>query len=299
MSEPLPSGIFPIDRKPVWLITGCSSGFGRALSAALFAKGVSVIATARNPKTLAHLPDGHDRVLKVALDVTQPETIDAAIAAAVERLGRIDVLVNNAGIGVIGPVEDVTDEQTRLQFEVNVFGLIAVTRAAQPIFRAQRSGMFINFASVAGESSVPSLGIYSASKFAVEGFSEALRDEMAPYGVKVMIVEPGPFNTEWIGKNAVWADRTENFPEVWEYVATMQGAYADRTIVGDPERAAESIIAGAALEPTPFRLPLGDMSLDATRQKSAALVVDLDRLEPLIRNVHYLESPSIIQENAS
>lgn len=278
------------DPQAVWLVTGCSSGFGRALSAALHARATPLVATARNPADLGHLPDAESNLLKVNLDVIRPNTIKRAFDAAMERFGRVDVVVNNAGIGVIGPVEELTDAQTREQFEINVFGLIAVTRAAQPIFRAQRRGLFINFASVAGEASVPSLGIYSASKFAVEGLSEAIRDEMAPFGVGVLVVEPGPFNTEWIGKNAIWADRTDLYPGVWDYVAGMQAAYADRAIVGDPARAAVSILAAAALDPVPFRLPLGDMSLKATRAKSATLVADLDRIEPLIRAVHYADA---------
>lgn len=281
------------DPQAVWLVTGCSSGFGRAITAALHARGTPLVATARDPAALGHLPDGGPDLLKVALDVTRPDTVKAAFQAAMARFGRVDVVVNNAGIGVIGPVEEVTDAQTRLQFEVNVFGLIEVTRASQPIFRAQRRGLFINFASVAGEASVPSLGIYSASKFAVEGLSESVRDEMAPYGVGVMVVEPGPFDTQWIGKNAVWAERTDLYPGVWEYVANMQAAYADRNIVGDPARAAASILAAAVLDPVPFRLPLGDMSLDATRAKAATLVADLGRIEPLIRAVHYADAKGV------
>ena len=227
--------------------------------------------------------------MKARLDVTDRASIDAAVAAARSRFGRLDVLVNNAGIGVIGPVEDATEEQTRLQFEVNVFGVFNVVRATAPTFRDQRRGMYVNFASRAGEVSVDSLGVYSASKFAVEGISEALAAELKPYGVDVMIVEPGPFDTQWLGKNAVWAPRDEaRYPEVWEYVVAMQAVYADRAQVGDPARAADAIIAAAALAPPPARLPLGETSFGATPQKIEALRANVERVESDAPSMHYV-----------
>jgi NAD(P)-dependent dehydrogenase (short-subunit alcohol dehydrogenase family) len=271
----------------VWLITGCSSGFGQSLASSLAAKGQTVAATARQVEALDYLGAETDWLAKLALDVTRPEQVEAAIAEARARFGRIDVVVNNAGIGVIGPVEDVSDAQTRHQFEVNVFGVFNVTRAVQPIFRDQRRGLFINFASMAGEQSVPSLGVYSASKFAVEGLSEAVRQEMEPYGIGVMIVEPGPFDTEWIGKNAVWAVQTDRYPGVWDYVTNMKAVYADRKVVGDPIRAAQAILAAAAMDPPPFRLPLHAFSVEATRAKLKLVAADLDRMEPISRAVQY------------
>lgn len=274
----------------VWLVTGCSSGFGKAITTQLAAAGTRVVATARNPGAIGHLPDDAAHVAKVALDVTDPASIAAAIDAAVQRFGRIDVVVNNAGIGVIGPVEDVTPEQTRLQFEVNVHGMFNVIRATAPLFRQQRSGLYINFASMAGEVSIDSLGVYSASKFAVEGLSEALRAELAPYDVDVMIVEPGPFDTEWLGKNAIWGPRDEDrYPAVWQYVEMMKGVYADRAQVGDPARAAAAIIEAASWSPPPERLPLGEASIGATKAKIAALQANLDRIEPLARSMHYAD----------
>jgi NAD(P)-dependent dehydrogenase (short-subunit alcohol dehydrogenase family) len=274
----------------VWLVTGCSSGFGKAISAQLAAAGTPVVATARNPGALGHLPDDAAHVVKAALDVTDPASIAAAINAATQRFGRIDVVVNNAGIGVIGPVEDVTPEQARLQFDVNVHGMFNVIRATAPLFRQQRSGLYINFASMAGEVSIDSLGVYSASKFAVEGLSEALRAELAPYGVGVMIIEPGPFDTEWLGKNAIWGPRDEDrYPAVWQYVEMMKGVYADRAQVGDPARAAEAIIDAASWSPPPERLPLGETSIGATKAKIAALQANLDRIEPLARSMHYAD----------
>lgn len=276
----------------VWLVTGCSSGFGKAIAAQLAAVGTKVVATARNTDALGYLPDNTPHVAKAVLDVTDPDGIAAAVAMATARFGRLDIVVNNAGIGVIGPVEDVTPEQTRLQFDVNVHGMFNVIRATAPLFREQRSGLYINFASMAGEVSIDSLGVYSASKFAVEGLSEALRAEMKPYGVDVMIVEPGPFDTEWLGKNAIWGPRDEaRYPAVWRYVEMMKDVYADRNQVGDPARAAEAIIDAAGWSPPPERLPLGEASLGATRSKIAALQSNLDRVEPLARSMHYTASP--------
>jgi NAD(P)-dependent dehydrogenase (short-subunit alcohol dehydrogenase family) len=274
----------------VWLVTGCSSGFGKAISAQLAAAGTPVVATARDVGTLGHLPDDAPHVVKAALDVTDPASIAAAVDTAMQRFGRIDIIVNNAGIGVIGPVEDVTPEQTRLQFDVNVHGMFNVIRATAPIVRQQRSGLYVNFASMAGEVSIDSLGVYSASKFAVEGLSEALRAELAPYGVDVMIIEPGPFDTEWLGKNAIWGPRDEaRYPAVWNYVEMMKGVYADRAQVGDPARAAEAIIDAAGWSPPPERLPLGEASIGATKAKIAALQANLDRIEPLARSMHYAD----------
>ncbi len=189
---------------------------------------------------------------------------------------------------MIGPVEDVTPEQTRLQFDVNVHGMFNVIRATAPVFRRQRSGLYINFASMAGQVSIDSLGVYSASKFSVEGLSEALRAELKPYGVGVMIVEPGPFDTEWLGKNAIWGPRDEaRYPAVWQYVEMMKGVYADHAQVGDPARAADAIIDAARWSPPPERLPLGEASLGATRAKIAALQANLDRVVPLVRSMNY------------
>lgn len=275
------------DPDAVWLVTGCSSGFGKALATRLHAEGKRVVATARRPELLAFLPDRDPKVLKVALDVTKPATIHAAMSATLQTFGQLDVVINNAGIGVIGPTEDVTDEQTRHQFEVNVFGVFNVVRAVAPQFRTQRSGMFINFSSMAGQSSFLSLGVYSASKFAVEGISEALRAELAPYGVRVMIVEPGPFDTEWLGKNAIWSPKTGSYQEVWDFVKQMQAMYANRQVVGDPTKAAQAIIAAAQLGNPPFRLALHELSEESTRKKLAEVTTDLDRMSGVTKAVHF------------
>lgn len=283
----IPQNSIP-DHAPVWLVTGCSSGFGKAIAQTLFLHGIPVVATSRKVADLDFLPDDSPKVLKCALDVTDRVAADRAVADALARFGRLDVVVNNAGIGVIGPVEDVSEEQTRLQFEVNVFGVFNVVRAVTPVFRERRSGMFINFSSMAGQASFNSLGVYSASKFAVEGLSEALRSELGPYGVRVLIVEPGPFDTQWFGKNAVWAERNDaRYPGVWEYVGIMHQTYSDRKVVGDPTRAAQAIINTALLPDPPFRLPLHEASTESTRRKLGEVAADLDRMEPVTRDVHY------------
>jgi NAD(P)-dependent dehydrogenase (short-subunit alcohol dehydrogenase family) len=282
------------DLEAVWLITGCSSGFGQALAKALFAQGRRVVATARQLAALSYLPDDAPNVLKCALDVTQPASIAQALSAAQTRFGRLDVVINNAGIGVIGPLEDVSEADLRQQFEVNVFGVFNVVRAVAPVFRAQHSGMFVNFSSMAGISSIDSLGVYSASKFAVEGLSDALQAELAPYNVRVMLVEPGPFDTEWLGKNAIWSERNEaRYPKVWAYVEEMKAAYANPQVVGDPARAAQAIIAAASDPNPPTRLPLHEMSVAATRAKLARVAADMDRMESVAMSVHYAAGASL------
>lgn len=276
------------DPEAIWLVTGCSSGFGRELAKELSGQGRRLIATARDPARLGFLDSSAAHVVTARLDVTEPASIEAAVAAALERFGRLDVVMNNAGIGVIGPVEDVSEADARLQIEVNLFGVLNVVRATAPVFRRQQRGLYVNTASMAGEVSIDSLGLYSASKFAVEGLSEALRSELAPYDVGVMIVEPGPFDTEWLGRNAIWAERDESrYPKVWDYVDMMKGVYADRAQVGDPARAAAAIIAAAQLDPPPERLPLGTTSFEATHRKIDSLTANLARVEPGAPDMHY------------
>ncbi len=276
------------DPNAVWLVTGCSSGFGKALAKTLSAQGRHMVATARQMSALAYLPDDTPHVLKCALDVTEPASIAQALSATHARFNRLDVVINNAGIGVIGPLEDVSEADLRLQFEVNVFGVFNVVRAVSPIFRKQQSGMFVNFSSMAGISSIDSLGVYSASKFAVEGLSDALQAELGSYNVKVMLVEPGPFDTEWLGKNAIWSVRNEQrYPKVWAYVEEMKAAYANPQVVGDPVRAAEAVIAAATDPNPPTRLPLHEMSVGATRNKLARIAADMDRMEAVALAVHY------------
>jgi NAD(P)-dependent dehydrogenase (short-subunit alcohol dehydrogenase family) len=244
--------------KPVWLVTGCSTGFGRELAKLLIGRGYRVVASARDPATLADLVQGHDATaLAVKLDVDKASDIAAALAAAKEKFGGVDVLVNNAGYGYLSAVEEGDDEDIRAMFETNFFGLAALIRAILPEMRARNSGAIVNVSSVGGFIGNPGSGYYAATKFAVEGLSEALAKEVAPFGIKVVIVEPGPFRTDWGGRSLKTPRRSVD-------------AYADTAIArrnhiqtisgsqpGDPVRAAEAIITTVEQANPPLRLPLG------------------------------------------
>ena len=188
--------------KPVWFITGCSTGFGRELSVILLKRGYRVVATARDKAKVEDIVAGNPKNgLALALDVDKQGQIDAAVKAAEARFGRIDVLVNNAGYGYLAAVEEGDDADIRAMFETNFFGLAAMTRAVLPIMRAQKSGAIVNISSVGGFIGFPGSGYYAATKFAVEGLSESLSKEVGPLGIKVIIVEPGPFRTDWAGRS--------------------------------------------------------------------------------------------------
>ncbi len=175
----------------VWFITGTSSGFGKSLAEEVLAKGERVVATARKPEVLADLIEKYPETARaVKLDVNNLQEVKTAVSEAIKEFGRIDVLVNNAGYALVGAIEETTDEQIRRQFDTNVFGVLNVTREVLPVLREQKSGHIVNIGSVVGISAAPSMGIYSATKFALEGLSEALAAEVAPFGIKTMIVEP-------------------------------------------------------------------------------------------------------------
>ena len=201
---------------PVWFITGCSSGFGRELAKVALARGWRVVVTARNPLDAEDIVAGCDgRALLLPLDVTDSVQVDAAVTEAIARFGRIDVLVNNAGIGYFAAIEEGEDAAIRRMFEINVFGLTRLTQAVLPIMRRQRSGHIVNFSSIGGLCAYPALGFYNATKFAVEGLSEALAKEAAPLGIKVLLVEPSGFRTDWAGRSAA-----ESAREIADYAAT-------------------------------------------------------------------------------
>src|SRR5271168_1634033 len=184
----------------VWFITGTSQGFGRELVRAALQRGDSVVATSRNPKTVTSaFPDAGNRLLAVSLDLRDEKQITSVIEQSVVKFGRIDVLVNNAGHGLTGAIEEASDTEVASVFEINVFGLLRVTRAVLPYFRKQKSGHVVNLSSIGGLVGLPGWGIYNATKFAVEGLSEALAAETTPLGIGVTIVEPGPFPTDFLG----------------------------------------------------------------------------------------------------
>jgi NAD(P)-dependent dehydrogenase (short-subunit alcohol dehydrogenase family) len=265
----------------VWFITGASKGFGFEIAKAVIAHGDKVVATARRPETLTELKVlAPDRVVTVALDVTDKSAVEAAIDTAKTAFGRIDVLVNNAGYGLQGAVEEVTDEQIRRQFETNVFGLLEVTRAALPLLRSQGSGHIINFSSVGGVVSFPSLGIYHGTKYAVEGISEALAQEVAPLGIKVTIVEPGGFRTDW---NAGSMDRAEAMDAYSATVGMMRqmSAKSQGRESGDPVKLAQAMIQLVESENPPLRLVLGSDAYHVIQQKFQKQLAEMQTWETL------------------
>ncbi len=252
----------------VWFITGASTGFGRILAEQVLAKGDKVVATARKPEHIADFPHNHpETALSVALDVTDEKAVEAAVDQAVKHFGRIDVLVNNAGYGLAGAIEEASEEEYMPVFETNVFGLIGVTKAVLPHLRKQRSGHVVNLSSIGGLIGSPGWGFYNASKFAVEGFSEALAAELAPLGIHVTIVEPGPFRTDFLGRSGVEArqridDYDETAGKTRQYFHDQAGKQA-----GDPAKAAAAIIAAVTAENPPKHLVLGKIAYNRMTQR--------------------------------
>jgi NAD(P)-dependent dehydrogenase (short-subunit alcohol dehydrogenase family) len=254
-----------------WLITGCSSGFGRALSEAVLADGDIAVLTARNPGSLAELVERYPRQARtMTLDVTRPEQIARVVAETEAQYGGIDVLVNNAGYGVIGAIEETPPEDYRPMFEVNFFGAMEVIRAALPGMRRRRRGHIVNMSSVAGYACRPGYGFYAASKFALEGASEGLAKEVEPLGIAVTLIEPGPFRTDFAGRSLRKTDI-----ELDDYAPTSGASRAaiterDGQQPGDPRRAAALIIEATRAEEPPLRLPLGRHAYARARDKVAA-----------------------------
>jgi NAD(P)-dependent dehydrogenase (short-subunit alcohol dehydrogenase family) len=240
----------------VWLITGASSGFGRAIAEAVLARGDSIVATSRRTDALADL-DGDGRVHVVALDVTDAAQRDAAVAGAIDRFGRIDVLVNNAGRTQVGAVEETTDEELRDLFELHFFAPAALTRAVLPPMRRQGSGAIVQMSSVGGQVTAPGFSAYCATKFALEGLTETLREEVAGFGIHTLIVEPGAFRTGLFRSDAAYEsaempEYAETVGPTREYVRTNHGQQP-----GDPNKAAEAIIEALESDDPPLRLVLG------------------------------------------
>jgi NAD(P)-dependent dehydrogenase (short-subunit alcohol dehydrogenase family) len=260
----------------VWLISGCSRGLGRVLAETVLARGDRLIATAREGAALAGLQQlAPQRVLALALDVNREEQVHQVVRAAIAGFGRIDVLVNNAGYGLAGAVEEISDAEARAQFDTNVFGALSLTRAVLPQMRAQGSGHILQISSVAGFAAAAGLGLYNASKFALEGFSEALAQEVAGFGIRLTMVEPGPFRTDWAGPSlatprqrlAAYADTAH------KTIATLNGYSGKQP--GDPAKAAAAMIRVVEAEQPPLRLPLGEFALNRIRGKLKAMNQEL------------------------
>lgn len=267
-------------KTPVWMITGCSTGFGRELVQAVSAHGHRVVATARNVDTLAEFA-GNPAVLLAPLDVTDRAQIAAAVEQAIAKFGQIDVLVNNAGYGYLAAVEEGEDAEVRAMFDANVFGLADVTKAVLPGMRGRRSGHIVNISSMAGIMGFPGIGYYNASKFAVEGLSEALAKECAPLGIRVTVVEPGPFRTDWAGRSLkVPREAIADYAETAG--ARRQGiqGYSGQQ-PGDPVRAAKAIIAAVETPEPPLHLVLGRVAFDTAKAKVQEFGEELERWRDL------------------
>ncbi|WP_432026668.1 oxidoreductase [Streptomyces sp. 1222.5] len=247
----------------VWLVTGASSGFGRAIGEAAVAAGDVVIGAARHPEALEDLVAAHpDQVEALRLDVTDTAALEVAVRDVVARHGRIDVLVNNAGRTHVGAVEETTERELRDLFDLHVFGPTALVRAVLPYMRERRSGAIVQMSSMGGQMSFAGFGAYSGTKFALEGISEALADEVAEFGIKVLIVEPGGFRTSLMEAGRAGASADSGvYAKVGETRGFVSGG--DGTQPGDPAKAAALILAALGAERTPLRLPLGDDGVSA------------------------------------
>jgi NAD(P)-dependent dehydrogenase (short-subunit alcohol dehydrogenase family) len=265
---------------PVWFITGCSTGFGRELAKLVLARGWRAVVTARDASKVVDIAAGHDdRALILPLDVTRRAQIDEVVAQAKQRFGRIDALVNNAGYGYLAAIEEGEDEAVRAMFETNVFGLVDMTKAVLPIMREQGSGLIVNISSIGGITSFAATGYYHGTKYAVEGISESLAIEVKPLGIDVLIVEPGPFRTNWAGPSI-----KQSATRINAYASTAgerrkQTEARSGSQAGDPVRGAQAIIDAALSDTPPLRLLLGRTALELARKKLDLLRNDFDTWE--------------------
>jgi NAD(P)-dependent dehydrogenase (short-subunit alcohol dehydrogenase family) len=278
-----------VTEAPVWFITGCSTGFGLEIAKQCIERGYRTVMTARDPAALEGYTST-DQVMVLKLDVTQPDQIAAAVQAAESRFGAIDVLVNNAGIGYFAAIEEGEDLEVRKMFEVNVFGLTCMIQAVLPGMRKRRSGCIVNFSSIGGIRAFPAIGYYNATKFAVEGLSEALWQEVEPLGMRVMVVEPSGFRTDWAGRSA-----NESALQIDDYVATA-GMVRSRVREvsgqqpGDPVRAAQAVVGAVASGQPPHHLLLGNDAFDGAMSKLDELRKDFMAGEAVARGADFPKS---------
>ena len=289
-----------VENTPVWFITGCSTGFGRELAKCVLDRGLRAVVTARDPQKIRDLTASYgNRALALKLDVTDAAQCADAVKRTEQDFGSLDVLVNNAGYGYLGAVEESEEAEARAMFETDFFGLARMIHAVLPGMRRRRGGQIVNISSIGGFVGFPGVGYYNATKFAVEGLSESLAKEVAPLGIKVLIVEPGPFRTDWAGRSIKRSRQT-----IPEYAATA-GAFSQRIQSasglqpGDPLRAAEAIMSAVESPSPPLRLLLGRMALDTARAKLEMLHHDFDSCEQLTLSADFPESQGQQSKEAS
>jgi NAD(P)-dependent dehydrogenase (short-subunit alcohol dehydrogenase family) len=263
--------------KKIWLVTGAGRGMGTDIARAALDAGHAVVATGRNPDRVTAALGAHEDLLTVALDVTDPASVQTAVDAAVQRFGRIDVLVNNAGNFYAGFFEEISPEDFRAQIETNLFGPLNVTRGVLPVMRAQRSGLVVTFSSVAGVTGGEFTSAYVASKFALEGWSESLTPEVAPFGIRTMLVEPGFFRTELLTEDSTrypeptiedYAERTRQTVTAWKGMNGQQG--------GDPAKLARALVQLTDIDEPPLRWAAGTDAVEALEQKAQQLLAQAD-----------------------
>ncbi|GCE31360.1 short-chain dehydrogenase/reductase [Dictyobacter alpinus] len=271
----------------VWLITGSSRGLGHSLAEAVLAHGDQLVATARKLEQLQDLVEKYgEQVRAVALDVTNTEQAHAAIAGAVKAFGRLDVVVNNAGYANVTTIEDASDEEWHAQMEANLWGVINVTRAALPVLRKQRSGHFLQVSSIGGRTTSAGLGPYQTAKWAVEGFSEVLSREVKHLGIKVTLIEPGSFRTDWGGASMTFIEANEDYERVLEPMIAYRKDISGKE-PGDPNKAAQALITLVNETNPPLRLPLGSDAFKIARLVDQAKLAETERWEHLITSTDY------------
>jgi NAD(P)-dependent dehydrogenase (short-subunit alcohol dehydrogenase family) len=279
-----------IDMQKTWFVTGSSRGFGRAIAEAALKRGDRVVATARKPEQIEDLSNTFgENVLTLALDVTDSAAARRAIHAALNRFGSLDIVVNNAGYADSAPIEEMSEESFRDQIETNLFGVVNITKAALPTFHQQRSGHFLQFSSIGGRvGGTPGMGAYQTAKFAVEGFSEVLNAEVKPLGIKVTIVEPGGFRTDWggssMGTSAVGAD--------YEDTVGAMNRFRESTVStwrGDPKRAANILLDLVDLDEPPLRLLLGDGAVRSAEKSSRDRAAEAEQWADVSRSADFAE----------
>jgi NAD(P)-dependent dehydrogenase (short-subunit alcohol dehydrogenase family) len=281
----------PLQKSDVWFITGCSTGFGRELGKLVLDRGYRAVVTARELSTIQDLTAGREgRALALKLDVTNKAEANEAVQKAEAAFGSIDVLVNNAGYGYVGALEESDEGEVRTMVETNFFGLARMIHLVLPGMRRRRRGNIVNISSIGGLVGFPGVGYYNATKFAVEGLSESLSKEVAPLGIKVLVIEPGPFRTDWAGRSLKRSHKL-----IPEYVETA-GAFRERITsgsgkqVGDPVRACEAIMKALQSDNAPLHLALGKRALDTARSKVELLRNELDAWEETSLGADYPES---------